>query len=321
MEPLSDILARMRINPDDAEPQLEQPTCPKCNGMGFLRYDVPYGDPNFGKLMSCGCKTQEIAASRANKFREMSHLGPLQQKRFENFDLRRGSSAYSRDALQIGLRVAQEYAANPQGWLVLTGPSGTGKSTLLNLICGVVSADEGAVEVLGTDLGSLSRGGRDRFRAEHVGVVFQMFNLVPYLSIIDNVLLPLRFAPERARRTRRSGGEEAEARRLLAALALDPALHPRPVTELSVGQQQRVAAARALVGGPELLIADEPTSALDQDRQAAFLSLLFGELERIGATLIMVSHDIRLATQFDEVVRLDAVATVSDGAGERSSRP
>ena len=204
--------------------------------------------------------------------------------------------------------------------VLLTGPSGTGKSTLLNLICGVVSADEGAVEVLGTDLGSLSRAGRDRFRAEHVGVVFQMFNLVPYLSIIDNVLLPLRFAPERARRTRRSGGEEAEVRRLLAALALDPALHPRPVTELSVGQQQRVAAARALVGGPELVIADEPTSALDQDRQAAFLSLLFGELERIGATLIMVSHDVRLATQFDEVVRLDAVAAVSDGASEGGSR-
>jgi putative ABC transport system ATP-binding protein len=204
--------------------------------------------------------------------------------------------------------------------VLLTGPSGAGKSTLLNLICGVVSPEEGAVEVLGTDLKRLPRAGRDRFRAEHIGVVFQMFNLVPYLSIIDNVLLPLRFAPERARRARDGGGEEAEARRLLAALALDPSLHPRPVTVLSVGQQQRAAAARALVGGPELVIADEPTSALDQDRQAAFLSLLFGELERIGATLIMVSHDVRLGSQFDDVVRLDAVATVSDGAGERGSR-
>ena len=205
--------------------------------------------------------------------------------------------------------------------VLLTGPSGSGKSTLLNLICGVVPADEGAVEVLGADLTRLSRAGRDRFRAEHVGVVFQMFNLVPYLSITDNVLLPLRFAPGRARRARQSGGEEAEARRLLAALALDPALHRRPVTELSVGQQQRVAAARALVGGPELVVADEPTSALDSDRQEAFLALLFGELERIGATLLMVSHDHRLAPLFDEVVRLDAVAAVSDGAGERAARP
>ena len=92
------------------------------------------------------------------------------------------------------------------------------------------------------------------------------------------------------------------------------------MTELSVGQQQRVAAARALVGSPELVIADEPTSALDQDRQAAFLSLLFGELGRIGATLVMVSHDVRLGPQFDEVVRLDAVAAVSDGASEGGSR-
>ena len=205
--------------------------------------------------------------------------------------------------------------------VLLTGPSGSGKSTLLNLICGVVSAEKGAVEVLGTDLMRLSRAQRDRFRAEHIGVVFQMFNLVPYLSIIDNVLLPLRFAPGRARCARDGGGEEAEARRLLGALALDPSLYRRPVTELSVGQQQRVAAARALVGSPELVIADEPTSALDQDRQAAFLSLLFGELGRIGATLLMVSHDVRLGPQFDEVVRLDAVATISDGAGERSSHP
>lgn len=202
--------------------------------------------------------------------------------------------------------------------VLLTGSSGAGKSTLLNLVCGVVSAQQGVVEVLGTDLAKLPRAKRDRFRAEHIGVVFQMFNLVPYLSIIDNVLLPLRFAPERARRARAGGGEGSEARRLLAALALDPSLHLRPVVELSVGQQQRVAAARTLVGGPELVIADEPTSALDGDRQATFLSLLFGELERIGGTLIMVSHDVRLADQFDEVVPLSSIVGTADGSEDGS---
>lgn len=194
--------------------------------------------------------------------------------------------------------------------VLLTGPSGSGKSTLLNLICGAVPAQQGTVEVLGTDLTPLPRSRRDRFRAEHIGVVFQMFNLVPYLSIMDNVLLPLRFAPGRARRARAAGGEAEEARRLLAALELDPSLHGRPVTQLSVGQQQRVAAARALIGSPELMVADEPTSALDQDRQAGFLSLLMAELDKTGATLVMVSHDLRLAPHFDEVLRLDSIASM-----------
>ncbi|HEX6291672.1 MAG TPA: ATP-binding protein, partial [Herpetosiphonaceae bacterium] len=152
MEPLSDILARMRVNPDDSHPEPATAVCPKCNGMGFLRYDVPYGDPNFGKLMPCGCKAQEIAASRASKFRELSHLGPLQHKRFENFDLHRGSSAYSRDALQVALRVAQEYAAEPAGWLVLTGPSGTGKSHLAAAITSaILDRNEGALWVFVPD--------------------------------------------------------------------------------------------------------------------------------------------------------------------------
>ena len=152
MEPLSDILARMRVNPDATPAEPTAPACPKCNGMGFLRYDVPYGDPNFGKIKPCGCKTQEIAASRANKFRELSHLGPLQHKRFENFDGRRGNSAYSRDAMEIALRVAQDYAAAPEGWLVLTGPSGTGKSHLAAAITNaILDRNEGALWVFVPD--------------------------------------------------------------------------------------------------------------------------------------------------------------------------
>ncbi|HEU5134207.1 MAG TPA: ATP-binding cassette domain-containing protein [Steroidobacteraceae bacterium] len=151
----------------------------------------------------------------------------------------------------------------------LRGPSGSGKSTLLGLIGGVLAPNAGSVRVLDQPLHDMSAAERDRFRGEHVGFVFQMFNLVPYLSVRENVLLALRFAPARAARVN-SRGEEAG--RLLAAMGLaDPALLDRPVTQLSIGQQQRVAAARALLGGPELLVADEPTSALDHDAREAFL--------------------------------------------------
>ncbi len=181
----------------------------------------------------------------------------------------------------------------------LRGPSGSGKSTLLGLIGGVLAPDAGAVRVLGRPLHEMSAAARDRFRGEHVGYVFQMFNLIPYLSVRDNVLLALRFAPERASRI--APGERAtEARRLLAALGLDDAgLLDRPVTQLSIGQQQRVAAARALLGRPGLVVADEPTSALDHDARESFLRLLLGECAAHGATLLFVSHDASLGALFD----------------------
>jgi putative ABC transport system ATP-binding protein len=192
--------------------------------------------------------------------------------------------------------------------LLLVGPSGSGKSTLLSLLCGVVTPAEGRVAALGTDLGYLSAAARDRFRAAHFGVIFQMFNLLPYLSVLDNVLLPLRFAP--ARRAK-AGDRAAEARRLLGRLGLEAAgMAGRQAARLSVGQQQRVAAARALIGAPEIVLADEPTSALDRDTQGAFLDLLFAEVARAGACLVMVSHDVTLSPRFDRVVRLDEVARV-----------
>jgi putative ABC transport system ATP-binding protein len=201
--------------------------------------------------------------------------------------------------------------------LLLVGPSGSGKSTLLNLICGIALPSAGCVRVLGTDLARLPGPARDRFRAAHIGIVFQMFNLLPYLSVLDNVLLPLSFAPERRAKT--GGAAPGEARRLLARLGLDAdGLADQPAARLSVGQQQRVAAARALIGTPEIVIADEPTSALDRDRQQAFLDLLFAEVERAGASLIMVSHDVTLAPLFDRTVRLDEVARTGAGRGERN---
>ncbi len=187
----------------------------------------------------------------------------------------------------------------------LHGDSGSGKSTLLALLGGVLVPQAGSVRVLGTELTRLSAGGRDRFRVDHAGFVFQQFNLIPYLSMQENVLLPCRFSARRRQRAlERAPTLGEECRRLLAELDLDPSLWRRPVTRLSVGQQQRVAAARALIGAPELVIADEPTSALDAARQSAFLDLLARECKRAGATLIFVSHDRRLATHCDRSVAM-----------------
>jgi putative ABC transport system ATP-binding protein len=177
------------------------------------------------------------------------------------------------------------------------GESGSGKSTLLALLGGVLVPQAGSIDILGTELTRLSAGERDRFRVDHTGFIFQQFNLIPYLSMQDNVLLPCRFSARRRQRAlTRSRRLADECRRLLGELDLDPSLWRRPVTQLSVGQQQRVAAARALIGAPELVIADEPTSALDAARQAAFLDLLASECAQTGSTLIFVSHDARLAS-------------------------
>ncbi len=191
----------------------------------------------------------------------------------------------------------------------LHGPSGSGKSTLLSLVGGVLVPEAGEVHVLGTALGPLSAAARDRFRADHVGFVFQMFNLVPYLSLVDNVTLPCLFSQARRARATSAGGCVAdEAVRLLDRLGLGLAdLHTRRVTDLSVGQQQRVAAARALIGAPEIVVADEPTSALDTDHREAFVRLLFEECARHGTTLLFVSHDASLASGFDRTIRLDEV--------------
>ena len=187
--------------------------------------------------------------------------------------------------------------------LFLRGPSGSGKSSLLGVIAGVLVADAGRVNVLGQELGSLSSAARDRMRADHLGVIFQMFNLVPYLSVVGNVTLPLKFSDRR--RMIVGGDADAEARRLLGRLGLtDEALLARRVSDLSVGQQQRVAAARALIGGPEIVIADEPTSALDSDARDRFIELLSEEAGRTGAALLFVSHDASLARLFDRAVDL-----------------
>jgi putative ABC transport system ATP-binding protein len=190
----------------------------------------------------------------------------------------------------------------------LVGPSGSGKSTLLGLIGGVLTPKQGSVQVIGTPLSGLESSRRDRFRGEHIGFIFQMFNLIPYLTVRENVLLPLQFSAARSLRLQGTHPGE-EASRLLAALGLTEAgLIERRVTELSIGQQQRVAAARALIGRPALVIADEPTSALDADTRDGFLKLLLSECRSFGTTLLFVSHDSALGTRFDRTLRMSEIS-------------
>jgi putative ABC transport system ATP-binding protein len=201
----------------------------------------------------------------------------------------------------------------PGEQVFLHGPSGSGKSTLLNLLAGVLVPQSGELRVLDADFHGLSGAARDRFRADHIGLIFQQFNLIPYLSVLDNVMLPCRFS---RRRATRAGAPREAAGQLLTQLDLDAALWTRPATMLSVGQQQRVAAARALIGRPELVIADEPTSALDAARQAAFLDLLRRECVASGAALLFVSHDAPLAAHFDRTLAMIDINRIDTTGGQ-----
>ena len=216
-----------------------------------------------------------------------------------------------RDA--FALKVADFRIAQGERVLLL-GESGSGKSTLLSLICGINAPQSGAIRVDGTDLAKLRPAGRDRFRAEKIGIVFQQFNLLPYAAPIDNIVLPLRFAP--ARRAR-AGDARAAALALTDALGLSrDIIETSTADRLSVGQQQRVAVARALIGAPSLIVADEPTSALDAGAQANFLDLLFAQCAAAGSTLLMVSHDERLAPRFDRSVRMEDIAILAREAAQ-----
>ncbi len=205
----------------------------------------------------------------------------------------------------------------------LRGPSGSGKTTLLSLITAILSPQRGTVAVDSIELRSLRGGQRDQFRVDHIGLVFQQFNLLPFLSIHDNVLLPCRFSKRRASRAMENGHDlESEADRLLNAMQLPPAeIKDRPVSELSVGQQQRVAVARALIGKPPLIIADEPTSALDSDTREAFIKLLFSEASSANCTLLFVSHDASLATHFDRSVDLADINRVTVNSVKKDITP
>lgn len=192
----------------------------------------------------------------------------------------------------------------------LHGPSGSGKSTLLNLFAGVLTPSQGSVKIIETSLQWLSQSKRDQFRGDHIGFIFQRFNLINYLSIAENISLPCRTSKKRKQNLK--GSMETEITRLVDHLNLTPYIN-KTVSKLSVGQQQRVAVARALIGAPEIIIADEPTSSLDDDVTDKFIELLLKECNEKQTTVIFVSHDKRLSKHFNrEIVLKD----INSAAGE-----
>jgi putative ABC transport system ATP-binding protein len=192
--------------------------------------------------------------------------------------------------------------------IFLYGPSGSGKTTLLGILAGVLKANEGSGKVLGQDLTLMSGPARDALRGAHIGYIFQMFNLIPYLNVLDNIMLPCRISQERQRRLNGRSRKD-EAKNLAGRLVISQIVTDN-VVDLSVVQQQRVAAARALLGAPELIIADEPTSSLDEDHREGFLQLIFEQCRHLGSTLIFVSHDRRMMGLFDRAISLTEINRV-----------
>jgi len=184
---------------------------------------------------------------------------------------------------------------------IIFGSSGLGKSTLLGIISGITKPNAGVVEILGQDLCKMTSSQRDRFRADNIGMIFQQFNLIPYLSTIENVLLPLRLSLKR-RISCGSSKEQYiyEAKKLLDALGVSSKKFGTQLANtLSVGQQQRVAAARAFIGSPPLIIADEPTSSLDEKSESDFLQQLFKQTSTNKTTLLLVSHNKKIIPKFN----------------------
>ncbi|WP_413569773.1 ABC transporter ATP-binding protein [Bdellovibrio sp. HCB117] len=192
--------------------------------------------------------------------------------------------------------------------LFLYGPSGTGKTTLLEMFSGVLKPTQGSLKILGFDFVKMSDADRDAFRAEHMGYVFQNFNLIPYLSVQENIELPLHLSPARKARLG-SVDTEMVIRALCGNLGIGDLLSKK-VAELSVGQQQRVAVARALLGKPDLILADEPTSALDTDHREKFLKLMFELADLYGTTVVFVSHDRSMEKLFSRSISLDSINRV-----------
>ena len=197
--------------------------------------------------------------------------------------------------------------------VILVGPSGSGKSTLLSIICGILRPQKGSIQILGENTENMSNSVRDCFRSDHIGIIFQQFNLLPYLSAIDNVLLPLYFSKVRKEASGKTLSKiSAESKRLLDVLGItSETLGMQKADTLSIGQQQRVAAARAFIGSPELIIADEPTSSLDEENQVEFLDQLFSQKEATGASLLMVSHNTQISKRFDRLIELEKICDIS----------
>ena len=219
-----------------------------------------------------------------------------------SFDLLGIRKSFSRpDAGRHDVLNIERLSAADGEQLCLVGGSGSGKTTLLNIIAGITMPDAGKVIVRGTEITALSESQRDRFRARHVGYVFQVFNLLQGYSALENVLLPMHFAGIDR------GTSRQRASALLDRVGLGSKTQNRP-SALSVGEQQRVALARALACQPALVLADEPTANLDPDNAAGALALLQEVTREFGAGLLVVTHDERVRARFSRVESLDRAA-------------
>ena len=188
--------------------------------------------------------------------------------------------------------------------VLLLGESGSGKTTLLSLICGFLNPLSGSISINGNTINKLSSKTKDEYRADNIGIIFQQFNLLPYANVVDNVLLPLYFSQARSKNI---VNKRAAALELFKQLRLPDDIVQYKASNLSVGQQQRVAVARALIGNPSLIIADEPTSSLDTNAQQLFLDLMFKQISENNSTLLMVSHDKSLSNRFDRQININEI--------------
>ena len=200
------------------------------------------------------------------------------------------------DGTPLTVLDVDEFRLGDAEQVVLVGESGGGKTTLLNVIAGITTPDTGSVTIDGVDIVGLPEAARDRFRAERIGFVFQTFNLLRAFSALENVLLGMSFGSGRADRSR--------ALELLDRVGLSHRLTHRP-DQLSVGEQQRVAVARAMANSPSLLLADEPTANVDVAHQETILALIRDTCTEHNVSLLMVTHSPDIASQFDRVVKID----------------
>ena len=190
--------------------------------------------------------------------------------------------------------------------VLLLGESGSGKTTLLSLLCGFLNPLSGTISINGNEINKLSSKSKDEYRADNIGIIFQQFNLLPYAGVIDNILLPLYFSKIRSNSII---NPQETAVQLCKQLRLPDDVINYKADSLSVGQQQRVAVARALIGNPSLIIADEPTSSIDSAAQQIFLDLMFEQIYKNESTLLMVSHDKSLSSRFDRLIDINEIIT------------
>ena len=193
--------------------------------------------------------------------------------------------------------------------VLLLGESGSGKTTLLSLMCGFLNPLSGNISINGNTINQLSSKTRDEYRADNIGIIFQQFNLLPYANVVDNVLLPLYFSKVRSNNV---SNKKEKVIELFKQLRLPDDIAQFRASSLSMGQQQRVAVARALIGNPSLIIADAPTSSLDVDAQKIFLNLMFEQISENNSTLLMVSHDKSLSNQFDRLIDINEILIRED---------